>query len=83
MSDERNLHPADAFASPADVLKARDLCDDDKVALLTSWANEIRLQLVAEEENMRGAPGLGEKLEAVEQALLALGHEDTPHDAKS
>ena len=82
MSD-RKLNPSDYFERPADVLEADDLSREDKIEALINWANEIRLLQVAEEENMRGAPGLGEQLAAVEQALLTLGAHDHAHDAKS
>jgi hypothetical protein len=84
MSDDRKLSPSDHFATPADVLKDDGLSRQDKIEVLTNWANEVRQLQVAEEENMRGGrPGLGQQLEAVEQALLNLGADDRAHDAKA
>lgn len=83
MSDDRKLNPSEHFATPHEVLDADDLTREDKIQVLTNWANEIRQLQVAEEENMRGAPGLAEQLEAVEQALLSLGEDDVAHDSKA
>lgn len=77
------LHPSGRFTTPEQVLEADDLTEREKVEVLVAWANELRQLQVAEEENMRGAPGLAERLQAVERALIALGHEDESHDAKS
>lgn len=82
-NDRRTLDPSDHFASPQDVLDAADLSRADKIAALTNWANEIRQLQVAEEENMRGATGPAERLQAIERALQALGEEDVGRDAKA
>jgi len=82
MSD-RKSNPSDHFDDPQQVLDAADLSRADKIEVLTNWANEIRQLQVAEEENMRGTPGLAEQLAAVEQALLSLGEDDVHHDAKA
>lgn len=82
-SDERFVDPEAHFESPEKVLAAGDLSEDDKYKILVNWANDLRQQQVAEEENMRGKPGAGERLQAVEAALLTLGRQDPPHDAKS
>ncbi len=84
MTKDRKLDPADYYRSPADVLADDTLSQADKIDVLTNWANDIRLLQVAEEENMPGAaPDLAARLEAVEQALLSLGHDDADHDAKA
>ncbi|MEQ8860325.1 MAG: hypothetical protein RIC56_16930 [Pseudomonadales bacterium] len=83
MSDDRKLNPSAHFKAPADVLEAGDLSRTDKIDVLTNWANELRQLQVAEEENMRGAPGLAERLEAVERALISLDAHDRSHDAKA
>ncbi len=75
--------PSDEFQSPQQVLDAADLSRDDKIRILTGWAYDLRELQVAEEENMRGAPGLAGRLAAVEQALLTLGVEDVRHDSKA
>jgi len=76
MSD-RKSNPSDHFDDPQQVLDAADLSRADKSEVL------IRQLQVAEEENMRGTPGLAEQLAAVEQALLSLGEDDVHHDAKA
>jgi hypothetical protein len=83
MTDDRMLQPSDYFDSPRSVLEADDLSQQEKIEVLTNWANEIRQLQVAEEENMSGAAGLGERLAAVENALLELDVDDTDHDAKA
>lgn len=82
-NDEPFLDPEAYFGTPEAVLRADDLSTDEKITVLTNWANEIRQQQVAEEENMRGSSSLGERLQAVERALLTLGKDDSAHDAKS
>lgn len=83
MSDDKKSNPSDHFDDPRQVLEDGTLSKADKIEVLTNWANEIRQLQVAEEENMRGAPGLAEQLAAVEQALLSLGEDDVHHDAKA
>lgn len=83
MSNDRMANPSAHFDAPADVLADDSLSRADKLDILTNWANEIRQLQVAEEENMRGQPGLAEQLEAVERALLSLGADDAAHDAKA
>lgn len=82
-ADPRTSDPSAHFATPQALLACDDLTRADKVRALTTWASEIRQLQVAEEENMRGAGGLGERLEAVERALLSLGAIDRHHDAKA
>jgi len=83
MSDEKKSDPSEHFDDPHQVLDDAELSKADKLEVLTSWANEIRLLQVAEEENMGGSPELAERLAAVEQALLSLGEDDVSHDAKA
>lgn len=83
MSDDRKNNPSAHFDSPQQVVEAADLSNSDKLEVLTNWANEIRQLQVAEEENMKGGTNLAARLEAVEQALLALGDDDAAHDAKA
>lgn len=83
MDDDRKLDPSQHFKSPADVAAASDLSTQDKVDVLTNWANELRQQQVAEEENMPGQGATGDLLQAVEQTLLELGGHDRGHDAKA
>lgn len=86
MNDRNNqpfLDPEAYFGTPEAVLEADDLSSAEKITALTNWANELRQLQVAEEENMRGSSSIGERLRAVEQALLTLGKADTAHDAKS
>jgi hypothetical protein len=82
-NNDRFLDPEAHFETPEAVLAAGDLSENDKYRILVNWANDLRQQQVAEEENMRGKPGACERLQAVEAALLVLGREDKPHDAKS
>src|SRR5579885_678065 len=65
------------FREPADILRAGDLTNEQKIALLRQWDADLRLQRVASEENMTGtAPGrTAELLQAVRQALARLGVE--------
>lgn len=63
------------FDDPADVLTAGDLNDDQKAELLQQWESDLRLLLVAGEENMPSSDGSGstaERLRAVRHALHTL-----------
>lgn len=83
MSDDRKLDPSAHFNAPGDVVEAEDLSRDDKIEVLTNWANELRQLQVAEEENMSGSPGLADQLAEVERAIITLGGHDRAHDAKA
>jgi hypothetical protein len=64
------------FDRPEAILGATDLDHAQKVALLEQWDHDLRLLLVASEENMtgngRGAPP-AELLSRVRRALVELG----------
>jgi len=63
------------FRNPQEILDAKDLSEQQKVALLTQWDMDLRLKMVATEENMAG-PGsdrTAELLQLVGQALGQLG----------
>lgn len=83
MTDQRISNPSSCFDDPRQLLDSADLPKADKIRALTNWANELRQLQVAEEENMPGPGALGERLAAVESALLALGGHDQSHDAKA
>ena len=63
------------FASPVELCDAPDLSTDEKVYLLKQWETDLRLLLVASEENMPGThPGrTAELLQIVLQKLEDLG----------
>ncbi|MCC7274198.1 MAG: hypothetical protein IT561_16140 [Alphaproteobacteria bacterium] len=63
------------FENPTAVLTARDLTKEQRIRLLNQWETDLRLLLVASEENMPGTdPGkTGEKLSEVRKALHTLG----------
>jgi hypothetical protein len=66
------------FGQPEDILRAEDLSNEQKVALLRQWDTDLRLLMVASEENMTAstAPGrTAELLQSVHQAMIRLGHE--------
>jgi hypothetical protein len=71
------------FDRPEAILGATDLDHAEKVALLKQWDQDLRLILVASEENMtgngRGVPP-AELLSRVRRALVELGIEQ---DAKA
>jgi len=59
---------------PEDVLDREDWSRADKIAVLEQWEQDLREQMVAEEEAMPGAtPSLGETLSAVLRSLDRLG----------
>jgi hypothetical protein len=66
------------FKKPQAIIDAEDLTGEQKVTLLKQWETDLRLLMVASEENMTGnTPGrTGELLQAVLKALLELGVSD-------
>jgi hypothetical protein len=74
------------FDTPADIVSASDLTEPQKVDLLRQWESDLRLLLVAAEENMtetgRGG-ATGERLRAVRHALATLGAAQPLDDPKA
>ena len=67
------------FDDPRSILAADDLTREQKIALLKQWETDLRLLLVASEENMTGdaAPGAtAELLQECRRALAKLGATD-------
>ena len=63
------------FATPAELCNAPDLSSEEKIYLLKQWETDLRLLMVASEENMTGtSPGrTAELLRVVHQKLDDLG----------
>jgi hypothetical protein len=78
LKDERSGYEG---ASPGDVLRRDDLSRDEKIQLLRQWEQDLREEMVAEEENMVSAEPMGITLDAVLHALQQLGAESEPHAA--
>ena len=76
------------FEEPSAILRAGDLNAEQKIKLLRQWETDLRLLLVASEENMTG-PGQGltaERLRQVQKGLHSLGaieEEPSPAATKS
>ncbi|MGA7979624.1 MAG: hypothetical protein WCA32_05270 [Chromatiaceae bacterium] len=68
-------------ASPHDVLGRGDLGRDEKIRLLRQWEQDLREEMVAEEENMISARPMEVTLDAVLKALEQLGVDLEPHAA--
>jgi hypothetical protein len=68
-------------ASPLDVVGRDDIGRDEKVRLLRQWEQDLREEMVAEEENMISARPMEVTLDAVLKALEQLGVELEPHAA--
>ncbi|TVQ85036.1 MAG: hypothetical protein EA400_16575 [Chromatiaceae bacterium] len=59
---------------PRDVLSREDLSRSEKIAVLEQWAQDLREQMVAEEEGMASAgASLGQTLAEALQGLDSLG----------
>ena len=73
--DEALSDVSKAFDDPRAILHTTDLTVEQKIELLQQWETDLRLMLVATEENMPGmAPGnTAELLRQVQQALDSLG----------
>jgi hypothetical protein len=63
------------FTSPAEILQAADLTEQQKIALLRQWDTDLRLKMVASEENMPGTDSdrTAELLQSVAESLARLG----------
>jgi hypothetical protein len=72
--------PADlAVSQPEDILARDDLTSAQKITLLKQWEQDLRAEMVAEEEAMTRPGGmLGDRLRAVLGALkhLGAGHDE-------
>jgi hypothetical protein len=68
-------------ASPADVLRRDDLSRDEKIRLLLQWEQDLRDEMVAEEENMVASTPVTFTLDTVLKALKELGVEGSSHPA--
>jgi hypothetical protein len=70
------------FQSPAEIVEAADLTAQQKVALLKQWDTDLRLKMVASEENMAetGSDQTAELLQSVEESLTRLGVEKKEGD---
>jgi len=47
-------HPSEIFTSPEEVLECTEISADNKAAILSRWAYDVREVAVAEEEGMLG-----------------------------
>ena len=65
------------FGHPAAVVASTEFSQDEKVALLKQWEVDLRLLMVAADENMAPGPGdrSGDQLRQVHAALAELGVE--------
>ena len=75
---------ASRFKTPQVLLDAADLDRDQKIALLRQWEHDLRLMMVATEENMPRQPsggGSAETFRDVRAALDRLGATDAPEAA--
>lgn len=79
--DEALTDVSKVFGRPEDILSAADLTEAQKVTLLKQWDTDLRLLMVASEENMTGpaAPGrtTAELLQSVHKVMTRLGHGPT------
>ena len=72
-----------SFGHPAEIEAAGKLTKAEKIKLLTDWEYDLRLKLVAAEENMRGndRESAAELLSEVHRCLTALGIRSPAADA--
>jgi hypothetical protein len=63
------------FRRPEEILDADDFSRSEKIALLRQWETDLRLLMIASEENMQdGVPGeTAELMLAVRQSLRRIG----------
>ncbi len=76
--DEALTDVSKVFGRPEDIQNAADLTEAQKVTLLKQWDTDLRLLLVASEENRTGAAAPGrtpaELLQAVHKVMTRMGH---------
>lgn len=75
---------ASHFQTPQAVLESPELDRGQKVALLRQWEHDLRLMMVATEENMprqQSGGGSAETFRAVREALDRLGAKSAPEAA--
>lgn len=76
-----------AYPSPTDVVAAKDLSREQKIKTLKEWEYDLKLMMVATEENMPGPERQGdtsERLKKIQAALDQLGREETgPNPTKT
>ncbi|WP_295886100.1 hypothetical protein [uncultured Thiohalocapsa sp.] len=66
------------FARPQDIADHEDMSREHKIALLEQWEQDLREEMVAEEENMSGGgKPIADTLADVLSALSALGRKVT------
>jgi hypothetical protein len=67
------------FAEPANLLAEPGYSTEQKLTLLRQWEHDLRLLLIASDENMAShSPGqAGESLQAVHNAIAQLDDRDT------
>lgn len=77
-SRERALvDPEATFLEPRLVVAEHALSDTDKIRMLLNWRYDLFVQQIASTENMlerRADADLAPRLQAVNDALIALGH---------
>lgn len=67
------------FATPAELCAASDLSSEQKVILLKQWGTDLRLLMVASDENMTGTSP-GRTAELLQQVQLKLDEFGAPKD---
>ena len=70
--------PESTFHEPRFVVANEGLSHDEKVRILLDWRQDLIERQTASEENMlreRGGSNVGARLQAVTDALIALGYE--------
>lgn len=72
-------NPAKKYESPQEILESKTLSYQEKIRLLTDWEYDLRLEMVAAEENMTKSKVSGKTsslLQEVHKCLTALGGEN-------
>jgi hypothetical protein len=67
------------LVGPQAVVRSSDMSREQKIELLREWEQDLREEMVAEEENMPNPRPLASTLEEVLAALRALGAEPGTH----
>ena len=71
---EKIANPLNYYANPKDIEQDKSLTIEEKIKILTSWLDDIKLRNIADDENMLNAHGSNDHVATVERLLRKYEH---------